>query len=712
MNKSRRLFSKLIFMLLAFAVAFGLRTYAANHLSIDYDEDDYLRAGQEFAHLIRTDDWRGFLETNYRPEHPQLAKIMFGLSIVNLPEEELIADLPITANPVNSLPPALHAAARRLAALFGALTAMLLAMVNPLGGLILAGHSFTIKYTSQVMLDGFASLMSTCAGLAYFISKNRTDKAKTAFLVASAVFLGAGASSKYLHAAVGFAILIDWFLTARQAGETKRFFRNALLWGILSLIVFAVLNPFYWPNPAERIRATLDAVQTTTTNPNVKRANLPIWEPLAKLSSSVPVAWNEEGFIFRLDGLIFVFAMFGLAETWRKNRFIFIWFVVDLLILLAWQTKWAQYILVATVPLSFIAAEGIKVTGRSIADWWQTRNRLRKDAVKSSTKETRQALPWLVPGLLFFFLLTIVPIVYQFAMSMTTLNGTSLRDGLQGGMMREVLGGVSGQIPIPAEDAELDRSKVHFIGLLNYPGTMNFLSEVEMIFFSYFWTITSVALQAMLGVGAGLLLWRTGGRMRKLWQAIFILPWAIPEAVGALLWMNIFAPFNGWLALAVKKYGAEIPFSGLMGWEKDPDKVLIVMLLAALWYGFPFIMLAVSAGLKMIPRDVFDAAAMDGADSWQTFRYVTWPMLQPLVLPALLVRAIFAFNQFYLFQMFLPYYQNISMTTLSSFSYYVLYGGREFAFSATINIISLVLLSGFVLLLYRRNKPAEDAAYA
>ncbi len=138
----------------------------------------------------------------------------------------------------------------------------------------------------------------------------------------------------------------------------------------------------------------------------------------------------------------------------------------------------------------------------------------------------------------------------------------------------------------------------------------------------------------------------------------------------------------------------------------------VLMLLAALWYGFPFIMLAVSAGLKMIPRDVFDAAAMDGADAWQTFRYVTWPMLQPLVLPALLVRAIFAFNQFYLFQMFLPYYQNISMTTLSSFSYYVLYGGREFAFSATINIISLVLLSGFVLLLYRRNKTAGDAIHA
>ena len=100
-------------ILLTIAVAFGLRTHAADTLGIDFDEDDYLRAGQEFAHLIRTDNWSGFLEANYRPEHPQLAKIMFGLSILGLPEEPLIADVPITAQPAASLPAdQLHAARR------------------------------------------------------------------------------------------------------------------------------------------------------------------------------------------------------------------------------------------------------------------------------------------------------------------------------------------------------------------------------------------------------------------------------------------------------------------------------------------------------------------------------------------------------------------------------------------------------------------------
>jgi ABC-type sugar transport system permease subunit len=249
---------------------------------------------------------------------------------------------------------------------------------------------------------------------------------------------------------------------------------------------------------------------------------------------------------------------------------------------------------------------------------------------------------------------------------------------------------------------------------LGYLDTLDFLSGNGLIAFGYFWTIISVLLQAALGIAAGLLLARSAARTRKIWQTVFILPWAIPEAIGALLWLNIFAPFSGWLALAVKKYGPNIPFGTLMGWERDPDLILIVLLISALWYGFPFIMLATSAGLKMLPKEVYDASSIDGANAWQTFRYITWPLLQPLVLPALLVRAIFAFNQFYLFQMFIPYYWGTAnnMITLSSISYFVLFQGSEFAFSATINIIALILLIIFVLLLNRWTKASEGVAYA
>ena len=715
MNKIANTTLRYASIVFAVLIAFGLRTHAANSLSIDFDEDDYLRAGQEFAHLIRTSNWRGFLETNYRPEHPQLAKIMVGLSILRFPEEPLVADVSITAQPARSLPPRLLDAARGMSVVWGTLTTFLLAWMNPLGGLILAVHSFTIKYTSQVMLDGFASLTSTAAAFAYSFSKRNNGRAGNVLSIASAIFLGMSASSKYLHSAVGFAILIDWFLTARENHAVRKFLRDALGWGLLAILVFLLCNPFYWANPSESIRVTIEAVTATTTNPNVESANFPAWQQLKWLSTSVPLSWSRDAFPVRLDGLIFAFAIFGIAGTWRKNRFIAIWLLVDVFLLFIWRTKWPQYILVATAPLSFVAAEGIKATAANIADWWRNRRTRRAEAVRPSLKETKRALPWLLPGLVFFLVLTLLPIFYQFAMSMTTLSGSSLRDGLQGGITREVVGGLTGEVALPERDTNLNPFKVHYVGLLSYFDTLGFLSESGLTFFSYFWTVTSVALQAALGIGAGLLLWRSRDRVRKFWQTIFILPWAIPEAVGALLWLNIFVPFNGWLALAIKQYGEAIPVLGsLAGWERNPNLIFIVMLMSALWYGFPFIMLATTAGLKMLPKEVYDAAAIDGADGWQTFRYVTWPLLQPLVLPALLVRAIFAFNQFYLFQMFIPYYFQTadSMITLSSISYYVLYQGSEFAFSATINIIALLLLSVFVLLLNRWGKAAEGVTYA
>ena len=338
----------------------------------------------------------------------------------------------------------------------------------------------------------------------------------------------------------------------------------------------------------------------------------------------------------------------------------------------------------------------------------------KKTSSHFNRREIAQSIPWLVPGLVFFIALTLLPIGYQIALSTTNLSSRNLRDGLQGGIMREFLGGVTRQIEPPGPDTNWNSTDVIYVGSLGYKEGMRYLNQTGITYFSYYWTILSVGLQAILGVGAALLLWRRSKRSRKIWQTVFILPWAIPEAIGALLWLNIFAPFNGWLALAVKEYGPDIPLGFLMGWEKDPNSILFVMLISALWYGFPFIMLATSAGLKMLPREVYDAAALDGAGLLDTFRYITWPLLQPLVLPALLVRAIFAFNQFYLFQMMIPYYYNNanSMVTLSSLSYYVLFRGSDFAFSATINIIALILLGIFVILINRWSKGTQGVTYA
>ncbi|MBI5932609.1 MAG: sugar ABC transporter permease [Chloroflexi bacterium] len=727
MNKTIRALFHILPIALVFAIAFGLRTHAADKLSIDYDEDDYLRAAQEFAHLIRTSDGRGFLDANYRPEHPQLAKIMFGLSIVNVPEQPLIEDVPITADPAKYLPRELLKPARTMSAWWGALTAALLALINPLGGLVLAVHSFTIKYTSQVMLDGFAALMSTSTALAYYFSKRKQGKAKNALLILSAIFLGLSASSKYLHSAVGIAILIDWFLVAREAGETKKYLRNAFLWGLLSILTFFVFNPFYWPDPLGRIQATLEAVSATTTNPNVVNSAYPVWQQLIHLSTSVPVRWSSQGFLVRLDGLIFLFAIFGLANTWKKNRFITIWLFVDVFLLLVWQTRWAQYILVATAPLSLAAAEGIKVAWANLAEWWRARPERRKEAGKLSTREMKRALPWLIPGLVAFALLTIIPLVLEFAISMTDFSSISIRDGFNGGIWRAISQGLTGQVPAQEIDIGTRSTQVNFTGLNIYPPVFSYVSQSppnllfgtgpqSILFFNAMWTVLSVVLQFGIGLAMALLLWQKGVRLGKFWQALFILPWAIPELIGAQMWFNIFRFESGWLYLAAEKFGSASFFGTIVHSLHTSSSIrLIPLLLAAAWYGFPFMMLAVSAGLKMVPQDVLDAAAIDGANRWQAFRTVIWPLILPLIVPALIVRGIFSFNQFYLFQTF-----SLQTATLATLSYNLFnptpeYGGLpggQFAISAVINIIAVIILMVFVILFNRWSKAGEGVSYA
>ena len=78
------------------AVALGLRFRAVELLPVDYDEDDYLRAGQQYAEAIRAGDWAALTELNYRTEHPPLAKLAYGLALLALPPADEVPDRPTT----------------------------------------------------------------------------------------------------------------------------------------------------------------------------------------------------------------------------------------------------------------------------------------------------------------------------------------------------------------------------------------------------------------------------------------------------------------------------------------------------------------------------------------------------------------------------------------------------------------------------------------
>jgi arabinogalactan oligomer/maltooligosaccharide transport system permease protein len=240
-----------------------------------------------------------------------------------------------------------------------------------------------------------------------------------------------------------------------------------------------------------------------------------------------------------------------------------------------------------------------------------------------------------------------------------------------------------------------------------------FAAGADLSVFEVLWTLLAVGLQTALGVSVAWLLHRRGVRFKGWWRTIFILPWAIPEFVGALIWMLIFDPSYGWFFLGTGTSFAEtpgMPFAQtLSGWQDSPILALLVLLIAGTWLGFPLIMLAASAGLKMIPHDVYDAAAIDGASAWQRFRTITWPLVLPLLAPALIIRGIFAFNQFYLFYVLDPPWP---VMTFASLSFFIFDFTGKYAVSAVINLFTLILLVFFLLWFNRLSRAGEGVTYA
>ncbi len=155
------------------------------------------------------------------------------------------------------------------------------------------------------------------------------------------------------------------------------------------------------------------------------------------------------------------------------------------------------------------------------------------------------------------------------------------------------------------------------------------------------WTTINVILHVTLGVALALQLrqkWLVG---RGIFRMLLILPWAIPNYITALIWHGMFQ----------SEYGAVNGVLGLFGidkvsWFSSWATAFTANVTTNTWLGFPFMMVVALGALESIPRDMYEAAEVDGASSWQRFRHITLPHLRPALAPAVVLGAIWTFNMF------------------------------------------------------------------
>ncbi len=153
-------------------------------------------------------------------------------------------------------------------------------------------------------------------------------------------------------------------------------------------------------------------------------------------------------------------------------------------------------------------------------------------------------------------------------------------------------------------------------------------------------TVTAVALQLILGIAMALL-FNQNFRGRGIIRTLFLLPMVATPVAMSMIWMLIMNPVGGVLNWFLGLFG--IP-PGL--WLNSAKTVIPSLIIIDTWQWSPLIMLMVLAGMTMLPAEPFEAAAIDGASAWKSFRLVMLPMLRPTIMVALLFRSIDALKTF------------------------------------------------------------------
>ena len=126
-------------------------------------------------------------------------------------------------------------------------------------------------------------------------------------------------------------------------------------------------------------------------------------------------------------------------------------------------------------------------------------------------------------------------------------------------------------------------------------------------------------------------------------KVVLMLPWLFPEVVVGLIWKWIFSPLFGLLNHFLFTFNLIETETDVLGKETT---AFLGVVFVCIWKGYPIVMLMMMAGMKNIPQERYEAAAIDGANKWQQFRHITLPGLKPIILVAIILETAWWFKHF------------------------------------------------------------------
>jgi multiple sugar transport system permease protein len=175
-----------------------------------------------------------------------------------------------------------------------------------------------------------------------------------------------------------------------------------------------------------------------------------------------------------------------------------------------------------------------------------------------------------------------------------------------------------------------------FIGLRNYQELLANETFFRTVFNTAVYTGFGVGLKFFFGLSMALVL-NQDRRWNNMFRSFLLIPWAIPTVISALNWRWIYDDASGLINNVLVRLNM---VEETISWLSDPNLAMMSVIVVVIWQGTPFFTMCFLAGLQAIPKELYEAAEIDGASVLQQFRYITLPRLQPIFITAIMLSAI------------------------------------------------------------------------
>ncbi len=243
-----------------------------------------------------------------------------------------------------------------------------------------------------------------------------------------------------------------------------------------------------------------------------------------------------------------------------------------------------------------------------------------------------------------------------------------------------------------------------WVGLENYK---NLVVSMQSEFWAVLgntliWTFTNVFFHFTIGLFLAILLNRKL-KGRAIYRMIMLVPWAVPSIVVAFAWRWMFNSEYGIINLLLDNFGI-----APIAWLSQKWTAMAAVIITNIWAGVPFMFITLLGGLQSIPKELYEAAAMDGANPWQRFWNVTLPCLRPVAFTVTLLGVIWTFNMFNIIYLITgggPYKQTEILVT---YSYQQAFAYWNFGVASTYTVIILSFLIAFTFFYSRISQPKEE----